>query len=660
MKRYYFLYIIVIASASLFHCHSENEAIELRLLEVQRKLDFQKHRHLYKKYPILFLDSIAKSRDKRFISFIDSVLQTGPEEQIYKKCIFTLGQIHSDSSAALLRSLIIKKTGNDSTNLNLCVNALSFFSDSLNFEFLYSMALIKNQETDLFFNAMARQIKYNSANQTKIKLADLIIFNDQHTSSIKFHYFLSAVKKSEFLEFYINVFNMNKDSVFLLRLLSQLSEKDPDFNRKLEKISISDRNEFNVNILNLLKAGSPLQQFYALSIINPSSLVNENNLIFSLFNSSSPFNRIKAFKVVSEHNYDVCRPFLLNQMNVEENWFEKGQILSILSIHEPLLFLEYAGNMKAQGTAYFRVHLFESLLNISQGELENLDSYLDTKNSYMAISAINFFEKYKMLNTELAHSYLSHNSPAVVFTILEWMGKNDLHPSLSELKYLFIKFNQADQFELQQLILKTLARGSDSVSDSTLSGFYENISSLPMRTEFKNLFPDFIGSVTNYNLDFSTSENFLQNLIRPLSDDSLNWIILTNKGQIKIHLFPEYAPLTANNFIHLVNSQFYNGLFFHRVVPDFVIQGGDPAGDGWGGPGYMIPSEDNALPFKRGSVGIATSGFDTGGSQFFICHSRQPHLDGNYTLFANVIDGIEVIDLITQGDYIETIQLDKH
>jgi peptidyl-prolyl cis-trans isomerase B (cyclophilin B) len=74
----------------------------------------------------------------------------------------------------------------------------------------------------------------------------------------------------------------------------------------------------------------------------------------------------------------------------------------------------------------------------------------------------------------------------------------------------------------------------------------------------------------------------------------------------------------------------------------------------------MIPSEDNALPFKRGSVGIATSGFDTGGSQFFICHSRQPHLDGNYTLFANVIDGIEVIDLITQGDYIETIQLDKH
>ncbi|MCX6834479.1 MAG: peptidylprolyl isomerase [candidate division Zixibacteria bacterium] len=132
-------------------------------------------------------------------------------------------------------------------------------------------------------------------------------------------------------------------------------------------------------------------------------------------------------------------------------------------------------------------------------------------------------------------------------------------------------------------------------------------------------------------------------------------LIQTNRGVIEIELLFDAAPLTVLNFIDLVNQGFYDGLIFHRVVPNFVIQGGCPRGDGWGGPPYFIRCEYSDLPYERGTVGIATSGRDTGGSQFFITHSPQPHLDGRYTVFGQVISGMDVVDQIVVGDLIQNI-----
>jgi cyclophilin family peptidyl-prolyl cis-trans isomerase len=148
-----------------------------------------------------------------------------------------------------------------------------------------------------------------------------------------------------------------------------------------------------------------------------------------------------------------------------------------------------------------------------------------------------------------------------------------------------------------------------------------------------------------------------------LSPDSLEYTsrvtinINTNKGTLKAELYRDQAPLTVENFLYLSRSGFYKNLIFHRVVPDFVIQGGDPTGDGYGGPQYLIPSEDNSSTFIRGSIGMATSGFDTGGSQFFICQSNQPHLDCNYTEFGRIIEGIEIADKIEIGDKILSIEI---
>tara|TARA_B100000508_G_scaffold141026_1_gene145236 strand:- start:8262 stop:8693 length:432 start_codon:yes stop_codon:yes gene_type:complete len=138
-------------------------------------------------------------------------------------------------------------------------------------------------------------------------------------------------------------------------------------------------------------------------------------------------------------------------------------------------------------------------------------------------------------------------------------------------------------------------------------------------------------------------------------------IIKTNRGEMKVEFYEQDAPKTVENFVKLSKDGFYDGLTWHRVLPDFVIQGGCPKGNGTGGPGYAIDCEldgDNQY-HDRGVLSMAHAGRNTGGSQFFICHSRNntAHLDGNHTCFGKVVEGVDVIDKIRVDDAIEKIEI---
>jgi len=138
-------------------------------------------------------------------------------------------------------------------------------------------------------------------------------------------------------------------------------------------------------------------------------------------------------------------------------------------------------------------------------------------------------------------------------------------------------------------------------------------------------------------------------------------IIKTNKGEMKVSFYEKDAPKTVANFLKLAKEGYYDGLKWHRVLPDFVIQGGCPKGDGTGGPGYKIDCEltgDNQY-HDRGVLSMAHAGRNTGGSQFFVCHSRRQtsHLDRNHTCFGKVYEGMDVIDAIRQGDTIDSITI---
>jgi len=136
-------------------------------------------------------------------------------------------------------------------------------------------------------------------------------------------------------------------------------------------------------------------------------------------------------------------------------------------------------------------------------------------------------------------------------------------------------------------------------------------------------------------------------------------VVTTSKGSFTIELLPEAAPLTVDNFIQLAQRDYFRNVTIHRVVPNFVIQDGDPRGDGNGGPGYTIRCEINEVPYDRAAVGMALSGKDTGGSQWFVTHSPQPHLDGGYTVFGRVVVGMDVVDKIVRGDVIQSVVISQ-
>ena len=134
-------------------------------------------------------------------------------------------------------------------------------------------------------------------------------------------------------------------------------------------------------------------------------------------------------------------------------------------------------------------------------------------------------------------------------------------------------------------------------------------------------------------------------------------VLETTRVIIEIELFNEDAPLTVANFVSLSRRGFFNGLSFMRVVPFFVIQGGDPRNDQEGGPGYTIRCEINRRPYERGSIGMALAGKDTGGSQFFITLGPQPHLDGSYTCFGRVISGMQAVERMVPGDRVKLVRV---
>ena len=139
----------------------------------------------------------------------------------------------------------------------------------------------------------------------------------------------------------------------------------------------------------------------------------------------------------------------------------------------------------------------------------------------------------------------------------------------------------------------------------------------------------------------------------------MNITINTSKGAIDITLFPEDAPVTVTSFLHLASSGFYDGLKFHRVIPNFMIQGGCPTGTGTGGPGYKFECEckPNRRHDKPGILSMANAGPNTNGSQFFITHLPTPHLDGKHTVFGEVTKGQDVVNAIVGGDTIESITI---
>ena len=260
---------------------------------------------------------------------------------------------------------------------------------------------------------------------------------------------------------------------------------------------------------------------------------------------------------------------------------------------------------------------------------------------------------------EVALRYLSHKDAVVRSTAADLIG--GLPPSEANTRALITAFAKTKTDSLNDAalsILDSLGKQKTSAANEALKSALQSNDPLVRRRAVTLLkangagdFASSIGTVKTSN----TRADYARALAR--MGRSVQAIVTTSKGSFTIELFPNEAPLTVDNFVRLAQRGYFRGITIHRVVPNFVIQDGDPRGDGNGGPGYQIRCEINEVPYERAAVGMALSGKDTGGSQWFVTHSRQPHLDGGYTVFGRVTSGMDVVDNIVRGDVIQSIAI---
>ena len=259
----------------------------------------------------------------------------------------------------------------------------------------------------------------------------------------------------------------------------------------------------------------------------------------------------------------------------------------------------------------------------------------------------------------VARAQLSDSDVIVRGTAADLLG--DLPPSEENTRALAAAWPQAATDTLNDAALSILdalgkqktEAANEHIKAALKSGDYlvrRRAASL-LKANGAGDFSSQIGTVQSRN----TGADYTRALARV--GQSVRAVVTTSKGSFTMELLPDAAPLTVDNFVQLAQRAYYRNVTIHRVVPNFVIQDGDPRGDGNGGPGYQIRCEINEVMYDRGTVGMALSGKDTGGSQWFVTHAPQPHLDGGYTVFGRVVSGMEVVDRIVRGDLIQSITI---
>lgn len=277
-------------------------------------------------------------------------------------------------------------------------------------------------------------------------------------------------------------------------------------------------------------------------------------------------------------------------------------------------------------------------------------------------------------------SYVFHNDPRVKVAALEVLGETKSQISIEKVRTQLLNADPV----VAAYASSAAAKLGDKQSIATIRGLAmkamtqvdiaPTVAEALAMLDAKEAIPDLEQWLTSTNSTIRTSAASALSRLKgtpvvaarveraedktrpPNLPKEAHLIVKTEKGEFDVKLFTQDAPLTALNMYTLARKNFFKGLTFHRVVPDFVAQGGDPRGDGEGGPGYTVRCEVNHRVYARGVVGMALSGKDTGGSQFFVTAAPQPHLDGKYTAFGEVVKGQEVVDALLEGDKIVEIR----
>lgn len=386
---------------------------------------------------------------------------------------------------------------------------------------------------------------------------------------------------------------------------------------------------------------------------NFASLFNDIKMCFS---DPHPHIRSKAIQVLANYQNQDAAQFLREVLETSSDWRERGIALEKMAMIFPQQALQ---EMKSFGDSLHwpeNYYLIQSLGLINNATTTRILTELtETDNRAQLSQILEFLVERKGVPTSLFLSKITPPDPAIATLVASKMAQLKESKSVPDLLKLYSQFQAPRDSEPLLAILAAL----ESIADTQAVKLLKHESANPFfpirqaarkaleKISGKVLEADTVTNIAQTRIDFPIPEHPRRPHIR----------VVTSRGEFEMILFPKKAPLTVANFLELVKQGFYKDIYFHRVVPGFVIQAGDPRGDGWGGPGYTVPCEYNDIFYGRGIVGMAHAGKDTGGSQFFITHTPQPHLNGRHTAFGKVTKGMEVVDSIVLYDKIITIDV---
>lgn len=339
------------------------------------------------------------------------------------------------------------------------------------------------------------------------------------------------------------------------------------------------------------------------------------------------------------------------------NWTKGLALRALVSVNPTVGKPKVADVLAAPNSPLLEAAVTSLAVEATPQDLEKLVTYVthkDLRVAEAAIEGLSLYSEDKLpLSTKPAlRKALERGDTGITCLVAQLVGKRAWKDFAQSLAAVYPLLDDVDQIEAKIATLEALALVGDrshvELLDSAINDPERLVSAAAAKTKLALTGQDDSAKVPKTSI---IKKPPTPSYDKAIAATKKRVKIVTNRGEAIFQLLPD-APLTAFQFVTLVEQGFYNGKTFHRVVPNFVVQGGDPLGDGYGGPGFLIRDEPSVVAHERGIVGIATAGPDTGGCQFFVNVAPNLHLDGKYTAFAKVVSGLEVFDKLEVGDRI--------
>jgi cyclophilin family peptidyl-prolyl cis-trans isomerase/HEAT repeat protein len=642
-KSICFIFLLVFL-LSCFQKQDKELAQEIRNLEFQRSADssvFEKYsEHQSVEIRILTADAIAKIGNPVHLPVLQRLL-LNKDPRVIKKSIFALGQIDNQDSLLLAfltndklvpyQKNIIQALGTSKSDviLNYLLNNIDSFPDSLKPSILETITFIAPK---------------NYKNQ---KIRNYLLHDDRELSGAAAYFYSRHPLRSAVA--YLIQANIQPSTLWDQFRLKALGGSLREYNIQYLDSTLYDSLRYRL-LNDLTEFPGPWQNhLYELSILGHYQDSLSFKVISKCLTKKNPHLRLAAINAIAQFDTIDAKPILL-QVYQEADWNIKGHIILALAKKDPEMIYSLIQQNLDKGHTYFKQLLLKSLARLNNRmSIRQLRQFLLVPDIRLNLTAYDELSRLGYIGYKQTKEFLLSGEMALATVAAQWIVAHPEFAKFDDLSAAYAKFSEPRDVETLLALLQAMIFVASEESNQFFQEVYKSTKSTMIARETREI-------LSNANIDIAARPDPQTELFIPekiiIQKEPIFVTIETSKGNIVLELFPEIAPATVSNFLHLAQKGYYNNLLFHRVVPDFVVQCGDPRGDGWGGPGYAIPCEYSELPFERGTIGMATSGKDTGGSQFFICHSKQPHLDRRYTVFGKVRDGMENVDLLDIEDKI--------